>query len=80
MWLVVMHNDDKTTMEFVIMLLIQLFHKDAEEATQIMLEIHTQGQAVVGRFTHEVAEEKQATATRTARAYNQPLQITIEEE
>lgn len=80
MWLVVMHNDDTTTMDFVIMLLMQLFHKDMSEATHIMLEIHTKGRSVVGRYTHEVAEEKMNTATRTARAYGFPLAVTIEED
>ena len=80
MWLVIMHNDDTTTMDFVIMLLIQLFHKNMEEATKIMLDIHTKGRAVVGRYTHEVAEEKMNTATRTARTYGFPLAVTIEED
>lgn len=80
MWLVIMHNDDKTSMEFVVMLLIQLFHKSPEEATHIMMQIHTEGSAVVGRYTHEIAEEKMNTATRTARAYGFPLNISIEED
>lgn len=80
MWIVIMHNDDSTTMEFVIMLLVKLFHKTAEEATDIMLEIHTKGQAIVGRYTHEIAEEKMNTSVRTARAYGYPLQVSIEED
>lgn len=80
MWLVILHNDDKTTMEFVIMLLIQLFHKMPEEATQIMIDIHTKGRAVVGRYTHEVAEEKMNVTIKTARTYGHPLQATIEED
>lgn len=80
MWLVIMHNDNTTTMDFVIMLLIQVFHKNADEATHCMMEIHTKGQSVVGRYTHEIAEEKMNTATRTARAYGFPLTITMEED
>lgn len=80
MWLVIFHNDDKTTMDFVIMLLMQLFHKSVEEATEIMLQIHTEGQSTVGRFTHEIAEEKMNTSIRTARAYGYPLNVSIEEE
>lgn len=80
MWFVIFHNDDTTTMDFVIMLLMQLFHKDIDEATKIMLDIHVKGRAVVGCYTHEVAEEKMNTATRTARAYGFPLAITIEED
>ena len=80
MWVVIMHNDDTTTMDFVIMLLMQLFHKNIDEATKIMLEIHVAGRAVVGCYTHEIAEEKMNTATRTARTYGFPLAVTIEED
>jgi len=80
MWLVIMHNDDKTTMDFVIMLLVQLFKKNQDEAVQCMLEIHTKGRSVVGRYTHEIAEDKMNTAVRTARGYGFPLEISIEED
>jgi len=80
MWIVIMHNDDTTTMDFVIMLLIQLFHKTPDEAVEIMMEIHTKGQSVVGRYSHEIAEEKMNAATRTARLYGFPLAVTMEED
>jgi ATP-dependent Clp protease adaptor protein ClpS len=80
MWLVIFHNDDKTTMEFVMMLLVQLFHKTVEESVEITMQVHNEGQAVVGRYTHEVAEEKMNTSVRTARAYGHPLNISIKED
>jgi ATP-dependent Clp protease adaptor protein ClpS len=80
MWLVIFHDDDKTSMEFVIMLLMQLFHKTMSEATELMLQVHNEGSATVGRYTHEVAEEKMNTGVRTARAYGFPLNISIEED
>ena len=80
MWLVIFHNDDVTTMDFVIMLLIQLFNKSVEEATHLTLEVHMKGRAVAGRYTHEIAEEKMNTAIRTAQAYGFPLSVTIEED
>jgi len=80
LWRVIMHNDDKTTMDFVIMILVKLFNKNPEEAAQCMLEIHEEGSSIVGLYTHEIAEEKMNTATRTARGYGFPLQVTIEEE
>ena len=80
LWHVIFHNDDKTTMEFVIFLLIQVFHKSVEESTEIMLAIHTKDSASAGLFTHEVAESKMNVCVNTAREHGFPLQVTIEEE
>lgn len=80
MWHVMFHNDDKTTMEFVIFLLLQIFHKSIDEATKIMLAIHTENAASAGLFTHEVAESKMNICVNTARENGWPLQVTIEEE
>lgn len=80
MWFVILHNDNVTTMDFVIMILIKLFHKSAEEAAEIMLQIHNKGKAVAGRYPFEIAEEKMNTVLRTASAYGFPLQATIEED
>jgi ATP-dependent Clp protease adaptor protein ClpS len=80
LWRVIMLNDDKTTMDFVVGLLVYVFHKDEPEAIEIMLRIHAQGQAIVGLYTHEVAEEKVNTCIRTARAAGFPLQVIMEED
>jgi len=80
LWHVIFHNDDKTTMEFVIFLLMQIFHKSVEESTEIMLTIHTKDAASAGLFTHEVAESKMNVCVNTAREHDFPLRVTIEEE
>ena len=80
MWHVIFHNDDKTTMEFVIFLLLQVFHASIEEATKITETVHTKNAASAGLFTHEVAESKMNICVTTARENGYPLQVTIEEE
>ena len=80
LWHVIFHNDDKTTMEFVIFLLLQVFHKSIEEATEITLAVHTKDAASAGVFTHEVAESKMNVCVNTSRENGFPLQVTIEEE
>jgi len=80
MWHVIFHNDNKTTMEFVIFLLLQVFHKTVEEATEIMLAVHTKDSASAGLFTHEIAESKMNICVNTARDNDYPLRVTIEEE
>lgn len=80
MWHVIFHNDDKTSMDFVIFLLLQIFHKSIDEATQITLTVHTKNAASAGLFTHEVAESKMNTCVNTARENGYPLHVTIEEE
>src|SRR5580658_9880255 len=55
---VIFHNDDYTTMEFVIMVLVQFFQKSETEATYIMLTVHRKGSAVAGVYTRDIAESK----------------------
>lgn len=74
---VVMHNDDYTTMEFVVELLRELFHKTPDEATRIMLAIHNNGQAVCGCYTYEIAETKVLQAHHAARQAQFPLRCSI---
>ena len=79
-WRVILHNDNVTTMEFVIFLLKQVFHKTTQEATEIMLIIHEKGQAITGIFTHEIAENKMNLCISAARKQGFPLTASIEEE
>lgn len=75
---VVFHNDDYTTMEFVIHVLMQFFHKGETEATQIMLEVHHRGYGVVGVFTRDIAETKAEQVTEYAKKHGHPLRVTAE--
>ena len=80
LWKVVFLNDDKTPMEFVIEVLTAIFKHSSDSAKDITMEIHNTGSAVVGVYTHEVAEQKGIDATQTARQNGFPLQVTIEPE
>ena len=75
---VVFHNDDYTTMEFVIHVLMHFFHKSETEATQLMLEIHHRGFGVVGVFTRDIAETKAEQVMDLAKEHGHPLRATAE--
>lgn len=76
---VLLHNDDYTTMEFVIDILMNVFHKSLEESEIIMLEIHKSGKGVCGIFTYEIAETKVHQVKEIAKSSGFPLLATMEE-
>jgi ATP-dependent Clp protease adaptor protein ClpS len=76
---VLMHNDDYTTMEFVVEVLQEIFGKPAAEAEKIMLTIHFQGVGYCGTFPHAIAETKASRARLKARKAGFPLRCTLEE-
>ena len=76
---VILLNDDYTPMEFVIIVLEQFFSKGREDATRIMLNVHTRGKGVCGTYTREIAESKSALVNEFARENNHPLLCTMEE-
>lgn len=75
---VLLHNDDFTTQEFVVYLLMSVFQKGEEEAFAIMLNVHVKGIGVAGVYTYEIAEMKVAQATALAQANEYPLLVTME--
>lgn len=77
---VVFHNDDYTTMEFVVHVLMKFFHKSETEATQIMLQVHHRGFGIVGLYTRDVAESKADQVTDYAKEHGHPLKVTAEPE
>lgn len=80
LWRVIFHDDNKTTMEFVVLLLLKIFHKSEQEAVDIMLEVHEKGQGIAGVYTHEIAENKMEICLHAANEHEFPLRVTIEEE
>ena len=75
---VIIHNDDFTTMEFVVMILKQVFLKSEEEAQALMLRVHHSDKAVVGIYSYDVATSKVRKATNMAREAGFPLRLTVE--
>jgi len=77
---VVLHNDDYTPMDFVVGVLCTFFAMNLEQATQIMLKVHTQGKAVCGVFSRDVAETKAEQVNNYSRKHQQPLLCNVEVE
>jgi ATP-dependent Clp protease adaptor protein ClpS len=75
---VLLHNDDYTTMEFVTEVLQRYFHKNGEEAVQIMLKVHQQGKGVAGLYTYQIAETKVVQVHAYAETKGFPLKCTLE--
>ncbi len=80
MYKVLLHNDDYTTMEFVVDVLMQIFTKTSEEAFEIMLKVHREGIGLCGIYTYEIAETKVNIVQSVARENSFPLQCTMEKE
>lgn len=80
MYKVILLNDDYTPMEFVVHVLERFFGMDHAQAFEIMLTVHKRGLAVVGVFSHEIAETKVTQVMDLARQHQHPLQCTMEKE
>ncbi|HHO54589.1 MAG TPA: ATP-dependent Clp protease adapter ClpS [Deltaproteobacteria bacterium] len=77
---VILLNDDYTTMEFVVWVLVNVFHHTQAQATRIMLHIHNQGVGVAGIYSREVAETRVAQVEQVAKDAGHPLQCIMEPE
>ncbi len=80
MYKVLLVNDDYTTMEFVVEILMMVFKRSAETATKIMLDVHRNGAGICGVYTYEVAETKVDTVHNLAEQNGFPLKCKIEKE
>ena len=80
MFKVVLHNDDFTTMDFVVFVLEYVFNRAEHEAFSIMLKVHTEGMGIAGVYPYEVASMKSEKAMNLARAREYPFLCTVEEE
>lgn len=80
MWRVLLHNDDYTTQDFVVLVLETVFHKPRGEAFTIMMSVHRSGIGVAGIYTRDVAETKVQTARQMAEEQEFPLLVTMEPE
>lgn len=79
MYRVLLLNDDYTTMDFVVHVLITIFHKSREEATRIMLLVHNNGAGLCGVYPKEIAETKVTEVTQLSQEHQFPLKCTMEE-
>ena len=77
---VVIHNDDYTSMEFVVEILVEIFHKAVTEATKIMFDVHNKGCGEVGIYPYDIALTKIIQVEEIADEEGFPLKLTMEEE
>jgi len=79
MYRVILHNDHYTTMDFVVQVLMTVFHKPAAQATRIMLDVHKKGHGVCGVYTYDIASTKIAQVHFMARQREYPLKCSMDE-
>ena len=78
MYRVILHNDHYTTMDFVIEVLIKVFHKNMLDATKIMLDVHKKGKGIVGIYSYDIARTKVALVIQMSKTKEFPLKCTYE--
>lgn len=80
MYRVLLHNDDYTTMDFVVEVLVSVFNKTMEQATEIMLNVHREGVGMCGVYTYEIAETKVSIVHSLAKESEFPLRCSMEKD
>jgi ATP-dependent Clp protease adaptor protein ClpS len=80
MWKAIIHNDDYTTMEFVVFILIKVFNKDEVAAFNIMMDVHTKEKGIAGIYSKDITMTKVKMANDLAEEYSFPLKCTAEKE
>ena len=78
MYAVTLYNDDITTMDFVVEMLVKVFHKTTAEASTVMMQVHQQGKGIAGVYTYDIAITKKMQADRMAAEKGFPLRLTVE--
>ncbi|MCI6338065.1 ATP-dependent Clp protease adaptor ClpS [Prevotella sp. P2-180] len=76
---VIMHNDNETTMDFVVTVLMNIYCMTRRDAETTMMKIHNEGSAIVGQYYRDIAETKILLTVNLAKKHNFPLQLTIKE-
>jgi ATP-dependent Clp protease adaptor protein ClpS len=79
MYRVILHNDDYTTMDFVIEVLMSVFHKPVPDATRIMLDVHKKGKGICGVYTYDIAATRVVRVHQLAQKREFPLKCSLEE-
>jgi ATP-dependent Clp protease adaptor protein ClpS len=79
MYRVILHNDHYTTMEFVVEILVKIFHKPAQEASRIMFDVHRRGSGNCGVYSFDIARTKVSQVHSQARQHDFPLRCSVEE-
>ena len=79
MWKIVFYNDDYTSIDFVVYVLTRVFHRSTEDALALSFAVHTQGKAIAGTYTFEVAEQKQCEVLLMAKIEEHPLRVEVEQ-
>lgn len=77
-YVIILHNDDFTTQDFVVFVLVNFFHKNHLDAHRLMLKVHQEGKARIGLFTKDIAESKTSSITSFSRQNGMPLKVTAE--
>ncbi len=75
---VIIHNDDFTPMDFVVMILSTIFFKSADEAERLMLDVHNTGKGIAGIYPYDIAETKRRKAVTLARGEGYPLRLSLQ--
>lgn len=78
-YVVVMHNDDFTPMDFVVNILMEIFNKEYDEAVTIMMQIHKGNRGIVGTYSYDIAQSKAEKAMMLAKEEGYPFRVTVEE-
>ena len=79
MYRVILHNDNYSTMEFVVEVLMKIFHMSAEQAAKIMLDVHKKGKGICGVYTRDIAATKVTQVHNMAKQRSYPLKCSYEE-